>query len=229
VTVPRPGDGPGPMASGCYEPRQRRLRCWRLGGDWPSSPPGLRLGRGRECGGQTLILAPFLLEHSFWDCGFRPGGDRSSPPPGLGVGVGNFLRLWVRVTRESAARLEIVLQARLRVSARSHKHSLFLRVKMTNLKNKMTNRFSPSLSSWRVPDGCFRRGCVPHQVCISCILGRRGEERKVPGLAAEKRTISCSELHTRIDDGSGNIDTVMGIAKDADAIKGTERLFQERR
>ena len=51
-----------------------------------------------------LIHAPFLLEHSFSECGFRPGGDGPSPPPGLRVGVGYFLRLWVRVVRESAAR-----------------------------------------------------------------------------------------------------------------------------
>ena len=56
------------------------------------------------------IHVPFLLEHSFSECGFRPGGDGPSPPPGLRVGVGYFLRLWVRVVRESAARLEIVLQ-----------------------------------------------------------------------------------------------------------------------
>ena len=74
-----------------------------------------------------LIHTPFLLEHSFSECGFRPGGDGPSPPPGLRVGVGYFLRLWVRVVRESAARLEIVLQVRLRVSARSHKHFLSLR------------------------------------------------------------------------------------------------------
>ena len=74
-----------------------------------------------------LIHVPFLLEHSFSECGFRPGGDGPSPPPGLRIGVGYFLRLWVRVVRESAARLEIVLQVRLRVSARSHKHFLFLR------------------------------------------------------------------------------------------------------
>ena len=56
VTVPRPGDGPGTLARGSYEPspRQRRLRCWRLGRDGPSSPPGLGLGQGRECGGRTL-------------------------------------------------------------------------------------------------------------------------------------------------------------------------------
>ena len=56
VTVPRPGDGPGPLARGCYEPspRQRRLRCWHLGRDGPSSPPGLGLGQGRGCGGRTL-------------------------------------------------------------------------------------------------------------------------------------------------------------------------------
>ena len=74
-----------------------------------------------------LIHTPFLLEHSLSECGFRPGGDGPSPPLGLRVGVGYFLRLWVRVVRESAARLEIVLQTRLRVSARSHKHFLFLR------------------------------------------------------------------------------------------------------
>ena len=56
VTVPRPGDGPGPLARGCYEPspRHRWLRCRRLGGDGPSSPPGLGVGRGGGCGGRTL-------------------------------------------------------------------------------------------------------------------------------------------------------------------------------
>ena len=56
VTVPRPGDRPGSLARGCYEPspRQRRLRCWRICGDGLSSPPGLGLGRGGGCGGRTL-------------------------------------------------------------------------------------------------------------------------------------------------------------------------------
>ena len=68
VTVPRPGDRPGSLARGCYEPslRQRRLRCWRFGGDGLSSPPGLGLGR---VGVGPLILAPILLEHSFENYG----------------------------------------------------------------------------------------------------------------------------------------------------------------
>ena len=50
VTVTRPGDGPGQLARGCYGPssRQRWLRCRRLGGDGPSSPPRLGLGRGKK-------------------------------------------------------------------------------------------------------------------------------------------------------------------------------------
>ena len=40
-----------------------------------------------------LILAPFLLEHSFSDSGFRPGGDGPPSPPGLGVGIGNFFEV----------------------------------------------------------------------------------------------------------------------------------------
>ena len=54
-----------------------------------------------------LIHVPFLLEHSFSECGFRPGGDGPSPSPGsVGVGIGKFfLRFWVRVVRESAARM----------------------------------------------------------------------------------------------------------------------------
>ena len=129
VTVPRPGDGPGPLARGSYEPspRQRWLRCRRLGGDGPSSPPGLGVGRGGGCGERTLDSRTIPSRTFFLrNCEFRPGRDGPSPPPGLGVGVGKFLRLWVRVVRESAARLEIVLQARLQVSARSPKHFLFL-------------------------------------------------------------------------------------------------------
>ena len=68
VTVPRPGDGPGPLARGCYgpPPRQRWLHCWRLGGDRPSSPLGLVLGREGGVGVGPLIHTPFLLEYSFW-------------------------------------------------------------------------------------------------------------------------------------------------------------------
>jgi hypothetical protein len=52
LTVPLPGDRPGPLARGCYEPspRQRQLRCWRLGGDGLSSLPAGVGERGRVWG-----------------------------------------------------------------------------------------------------------------------------------------------------------------------------------
>ena len=85
------GDEPGPLARGRYEPsrRQRQLRCWRLGGDGLSSPPGLGLERGGWCGGRTLDSRTIPSRTFFLrKCGFRPGGDGSSPPPGPGIGVG---------------------------------------------------------------------------------------------------------------------------------------------
>ena len=103
-----------------------------------------------------LIHVPFLLEHSFSDSGFRPGGDSPPSPPGLGVGVGNFLRFWVRVVRESAARLEIVLQMRLRVSVRSRKHFLFLGIFIITLT---------------LPPICFPllRACLLHVIGCLCL------------------------------------------------------------
>ena len=96
VTVPRPEDGHGPLARDCYEPspRQRWLRCRRLGGDGPSSPPGLGVGRGGGVGVGPLIHTPFLLEHSFWGI---LGSSSDMTAGGLafvsvvGGWVGNFL------------------------------------------------------------------------------------------------------------------------------------------
>ena len=56
------------LEGGCYEPspRQRRLRCWRLGGDGCRLLRGWGWGEGEGVGVGPLIHAPFLLEHSCW-------------------------------------------------------------------------------------------------------------------------------------------------------------------
>jgi hypothetical protein len=99
---------------------------------------------------------PFLLEHSFSDSGFRPAPVETVPPSPPWLGLGIFLRFWVRVVRESAARLEIVLQMRLRVSVRSRKHFLFLGIFIITLT---------------LPPICFPllRACLLHAIGCLCL------------------------------------------------------------
>jgi hypothetical protein len=74
VTVPRPGDGPGPLARGCYEPSPRQwpaaLLSPRRGRALVSSGAGVG-ERGRVWGSDPRFLHHFLLEHSEGDCAFE--------------------------------------------------------------------------------------------------------------------------------------------------------------